>query len=1331
MPIPEISLVAPWPGGKIARVLTPCEQPVPLLGAGISVPCGLPSGGELADWIKQLPEVAAVDFGSLPEPQERNPLWVAQQVVNSDTRLRPVMMRRVAAHLGELEDAATPSAALRSIARTPNHPGLVLTLNYDRLVERAAQDAGREVLPLGVNDIPSLLNDDLANRDEVLRVLHLHGSLNDPPEDLILDAQGYARRADDQNVRLLFAALLAFQNLCITGSSFEEQYLATVLQARRASDARHVIVCDSPVASRIREGQAAITTQAHNVLVCDYPAGEHDVLEAFCERLVTCKELPATGADNIETATPEIDELYIERRFVDVQQLSEIGGEDLEVALAFERVEVLDEEGLRAERRAVVIGPPVGGKSLLLEHLGRSPRAGERGVLVRLRDVRTVIGEASDLVADWIAYGHVVDGGSEVPVDAVADGGVRVHLLLDGLDELPRELRTQVAEAVVRIAEALPEQRLTLSSRPGSALDAFTEPWRKFELLCDQRWRDDLLARVAIDQAELDARLGGLLPAVEPLLRVPFFMRRVLDLLEAEEVPGDGLDVALSLLRRLQAQDDQLQPLGQALTRWLERIALKMSLAGRTSVAIEELRALAEGTELGDPEAVAELLANRALLRESSGRYGFQHRLFGEALVAQYLLSQSPAEWLDVIAPRVGAFAVLREDWIGVADLLLPRSEGWRVAVANRDPRAAARATPVDARPEEREGAARFLWERAQTLDIWIDRRETRGVRTDGEALSGFISIGGLENLMAQVRESLFVGSRFQRGNAVDIVAGARFSDCEALLRRILVDDEDSVVRRIAASGARRLNLTNLSAPIESRATRAADQSEASDLAMVAIALTPRRERVEVAARMLAAGNTEIRDWYVTEEVRPGDQLRWLVARASQGDWEPWWARDHLDDLVRSLTRPTRRQSAQLGFVAALSQANSAPVIDFVRRHRNAVVGLIDALDQHLVETYDIVDLLLAAGSLELTKRGATRHVVEDVAWQEHARAVRAHIPPTEMRPARPAAPQSLEQIMDLEDRERRIALLLATGERLARPAPGASPKTKARLIADLDELWGDQDLRQAIQHREGEATLSAWAAAVLRYGPAVEWALTEARWVQAALCGWLFAPQLRWLSSQTTSELFATALSESDDTRSLADLADLAADDELDPLVETVVGLADDPLPDRLTDRLISRLARARRADLLRVLAGHDVVTASKAQPSLAAAGDLGAQRTQLADLQARLEAGQRIQRREAGWLDAVIDRSLFDPLATMIPIVGARAPDDDRPFDSVLTALEEAAERTDPMAAVALYTSLVEAPPWSGAQFLVYRRDDVLQRQAANEGQRAAATMIRALGL
>ncbi len=560
---PEISSVAPWPSGDLSRVLRPCDRPIPLLGAGVSAGCGLPTGAQLADWIRGLPLVQAVDFSGVSPSEMRNPLTIAQRVVDHDPASRVEMMRALVAHLRGREPTATLTSALAALVRTPNAPRLILTLNYDLLIEKAADQNNRAVETLGVADITALLSDGLQEPGEALRVLHLHGSVEDPPEQLVLDAAAYSERAGDERVRALFRTLLAYYNLCILGSSFEEQYLANVLLASRPRRPRHVIVCDEPIADRIFAGQAQLSSTLHNVLVCDYPRNDHGVLDAFCTELVTCPPEPDVDAPVVARGQAHAEDFYQPRRLIDQSDSPEQTLGDVELALAFGSLETYDEEELRAERRAVIVGDPGSGKTRLCERLAASPRQGERGVLIRLRAVRDTLGEPERLMAEWVHAGEVLDSGGPLAIEHVLSGQTRVHLLLDGLDELPREARQQVATSIVAIGKALPEQRLTLSSRPSAALQALDEDWRGFRLLCDGQWRTGLLARIGLDEHRLSSELGDLYATVEPLTKIPFFLRGLVDLLGEGDAPADALALSLALLRRQLRQDDRLRPLGE------------------------------------------------------------------------------------------------------------------------------------------------------------------------------------------------------------------------------------------------------------------------------------------------------------------------------------------------------------------------------------------------------------------------------------------------------------------------------------------------------------------------------------------------------------------------------------------------------------------------------------------------------------------------------------------------------------------------------------------------------------------------------------------------
>jgi hypothetical protein len=198
-----------------------------------------------------------------------------------------------------------------------------------------------------------------------------------------------------------------------------------------------------------------------------------------------------------------------------------------------------------------------------------------------------------------------------------------------------------------------------------------------------------------------------------------------------------------------------------------------------------------------------------------------------------------------------------------------------------------------------------------------------------------------------------------------------------------------------------------------------------------------------------------------------------------------------------------------------------------------------------------------------------------------------------------------------------------------------------------------------------------------------------------------------------------------------LGHLAEASESEDLPPVVEAIEKLSPGTLDSHSIDRLVQKLRTEQRADLLQRLAEHDPAIAAVARPHLAAAGDLTAQRHELDQLRRTLAAGESIDRDEAAWLSAVRDPSLFDDLVDAYRLAAARRRGDESPRDDPTGPLQTALEQADPHRAISLYESLSAQPPWPGAQFVVDRRDAVLQELVIPVGQQAAARIAASLGL
>jgi len=1323
---PDISIVSPWPSQPLSGLLRPCHRPLILTGAGVSAACGLPTGANLAHWLRNRDFAAGVTFSPLDAiDRGAHPGYVASHILEHDRSLRGHMLQAIAAHITSKQATATVSRVIRAVAASP--VGVVLTLNYDTLTEDAALESGRAAHSLVLDDVPELLNDHLYDPDGDLRVVHLHGIAAEPGS-LVLDHHSYMQQAGDNRVRDLFAALVAHHNLCVLGTQFEEDYLGAVMLARRPSRPRHVIVCDVDLADRVSTERAGLGADRHRWLPCAYPVGAHDVLETFAERLVSCDDLALEGGTLIAVDTLTVDTVYAPRRLIARDEVGRDSEMPTDMQLLFGNLRAHGEEILAQEQLSIVIGSPGSGKTRLLQELSSDTPGDERAVLVRLRDVRELVGEPEPLFHTWLEAGVTLSG-EPVSVPDVLEDRVRLWVLLDGLDEASLDQRATLASAIERLAHAFPQHRFTVTSRPVAALADLSAAWRLFDLLCDDEWRRGFLTANEIDEARFWTALSSAGPELRSLLLIPFFLRGAVRLLETGQAVDDAMQISLTLLEQALQADEHLTLLGGATRRWLTRVAVLQQLTGHVTVGGDALAALAAEQNLGDPAVLTDLLAGRSLLAASAQRWAFTHRLFGEALVAEVLLEGNPGRWLPCVAPEYGGWSAVLDRWKAPLEMALSRSLPWRREVATRDPRFAARATPSHASVEERLAAASLLWRRAIEWDVWIDpgSRDAYTV-TDGVIVGDLMRAGGLETLELEIRGALNAPTRFARGNAVDVLSFVPVADIAAVLAEVLDNDDDSVVRRSAASAARRLELTELADHVIQRAMAPDDESEAGDMASVAMRLSRPESKLAVATVLEEAGNTEVRDHAVLEDAPLSDRVAWLSRRAN-AEWGMSYSLGReLADLIGDAGGDADETLAEeLGYVAALVESRDQRVADFVSSRPGAPQGVVWALQQGDASVWGSARLLIAAGAEALREAGAGENVLNTVvAWQtEHEQAA---LPPEEVEPDARAA-DDLRAAIRLPNRERRLALLRRpVHER--RELDLLTDEDRDALRQTLDEWWGGADLRGAVRVTGTRATIDGWAVVVLNLAPAIDWTLDDERWVQVATCGWLFEPQIEWLMTHSSqARLDRSADSAAGDFKALTELLQIGVNLDPTTVCERLVEIDDADASDPELERAGEALLAAQSSRGLEMLAAKSARWYSALRRHLAAAGDLDSQLAELADLAGRLQAGERSDRFNLGWLEAVGDPRALPKLEAVLIAAGeARDPE---AYPDVTAPVLNAIARLGDASAVELLDRVARDRPYPGAQFLVDDRDRLTQSLLEHSARPAARAIGEALGL
>nr|WP_246345660.1 SIR2 family protein [Conexibacter arvalis] len=1293
-----------------------------MLGAGMSVEAGLPLGKELAAWIRCHELARGLDFSLLGAASE-DPTAVLDVVDDHRAESVPAILDDLRAWLASLCRQAEVPEPLRHLAHVPGR--LVLTLNYDDLLERAAEEEGRPVRSVTREQLPRLIGAGAPLAEDPLHVVHLHGSVRSP-ERFVLDGISYAKVSADEDLAVLFGGL-AFQrrSVCILGTPLAELHLASLFRRYRGPQ-RHVIVCEEQEAEQIRNNSApSLLRQIDGIVPCSFPVGRFGVLAPFCAELVEQgRQAESETAQATRPVAPPVDRLYVARKLLPLGD-----SEDPRIDLALGRISVVDEDEVAAASRALIIDSPGAGKTELLRRYAARSGTDEDTVYVRLRGVRALTGSTEALLTEWLNAADREFG--LVEPSAVVSGAAAVHLLLDALDEQPPSVRRAAALAIDRVARAFPNVRITVTSRPTSALDAFGGEWLRFKLVFDDEWAQTFFSRAGRDRAAFDAVMASARSTVAPLLSSPFFLRRLADMPEPElkvaVARNNALDLVLSLLDKTIVEDPNLANVSTAVAAWMTDVALLMQLGGRRTMPRQALERITRRFDLGEVSVLTDQLVGRALLEESSDEWSFGHRLFADALVAQSLVDRMPSDWLDIIAPVVHSRSAVREDWDAAIAFLCSASADWRAAIAPRDPAVSARTTPVEADQSERRAAVQTLWSRAHERQIWLNERDN--APDDAEIVAKLVGAGGLDDERGAIHAAFHSSSRYDRLNALDVLVRIAPSERIELISHVLRDETDSTLRRNGAAWAERFGLTELADLVIARASAPADESEEADMTSIGLRLTAKADRLAVGRELLARGNTHIRDYLIFEDLPAIEHVRWIRdIRTMREDHTIYGDREKLLELLESLRDLSEDDVLLVAEALALTHASAPEAVTWIGSHRSVAAR---ALVEVLVGGHrwiSIRELLVAAGSEALEQAGCSEEALSWVRRQEASLPTRGRrvTPPNWGEPVADAP--TLADVLEMDDPER-MEVLVDQSQRLTRELSKTSPAVRRQLDAAIEELWGRHDIRDAVVVNDSGASISFWASVVLTYGHALELQLTAERWVQVASCGWLLRTQIGWLATQADQGRFDTAVDGATTARTFADLFAIAAEADVD--ADHLVARASDvaSLDGIEGTRLLQALADARRPEALRTLQARFPDRVDEVTPLLAAAGDIAAQRAALRALIARFERGEQVDSHDALWLEAVRDPSLVDVLTETV-IAGHQRVARNHPFDAEATALA-ALERIGGGEALDSLDQIVETRPWPGAQWLYHNRDRVLQRELTAAAAAPATDRLHRLDL
>lgn len=543
--------------------------------------------------------------------------------------------------------------------------------------------------------------------------------------------------------------------------------------------------------------------------------------------------------------------------------------------------------------RLLLVAGPGYGKSRELREI--AARADRPALYLRLGSVTPPPhGVPADVAfRSWMATASAVQGNPSPRLTQTRLRDESFVLLLDGLDEVAATLRPDVVAVLRAVVAAYPQHRWVIATRPVAEVGDFTDDFDHRTFAPDPSWVSRYAAGRGLDPASVVEYLSAT-PGVADLMEIPVFAVSVVDELAAGyEPPQTALELVLRLAD-VRVQRD-LRPLArpEALTSWLDRLALALELQGETAIDVAALAAtdLHAGLHLvPTPRFIGEL-ALRSLVTDAAGVVAFPANVVQEARAARAVLQAGGAGQallqshvlirLPAIGPDGAAVTGVRPGWLNTLELLLGAAEpSWRALVAQYDPVLAARATPSDAPEQERHEAVTTLWTTYLQRRVWLSRGASGDERDDAGALRRLMAAGPPPTFVDELTAALNDPERTVRANAL-LVLAAVLPD-STLHKHVTgaITDPEPVVRRQAASVAVEHGFRGLSDLLARQAAADTDELARQTLGEFAIALADSNVRAVELARTMPTDVAE-RAWHEVARRVPRETLLGLVAGPS------------------------------------------------------------------------------------------------------------------------------------------------------------------------------------------------------------------------------------------------------------------------------------------------------------------------------------------------------------------------------------------------------------------------------------------------------------------
>lgn len=799
---------------------------VPLVGSGLTIEAGAPSGPALA-----LELARRADRSDLAE----HDLFDVADALEAE-RTTGWVQRAVAEIVGGTSLRATP--ALAALARCPSR--LIATTNYDHGVQLGIEAAGLVPRTFTWADFDEALS---PPSDGTVHVIHLHGVASEPSSIVLTEKSYEAATVSDQlqhalkTVASSYRLLLLGQSLSEREGDLREAFAWAVNTWDGPPDHRLLLRADA-----IRPGFIKDLLDAGIVVVgAEDSTGDYDFVRKACRLL--------GGSAGLRSDRPMTPLSAVDRDPVHVPMVaapaSEVETETDRIVYtygpAFGRP--LNTLTDLDAGRILVIGRPGHGKTQALMHMSVVTHFGV------FRSLATVVppaeGEDGDMVfVNWMRDARAL--GPDTPT-FTADG-LRADswtICLDGFDEVPFDLQPRVAAFIEQLSLEHPQHRWVVSTRPlPNVADRFSA-FEAVHLLCGLGWQHEYGEKRGFAAGKLDEAFRGL-GNVSDLMRVPLYVAAGYDALDRDEpLPQTPLEL-LSLLADKGFEQDipRLRLDIPSTRRWLQRLALAMRSTGRAEVERAEVMSdtLFEGLAIDPHPGIVDRLVVRTLLAESGSdvRFPAEHLLDARAANALVGLGpEAPDLMVGTGLVEVDGERTVLPSWRYLLSLLCAAKPDLLGIVGSYDELIGPSTLASTAPERERTSAIRTIWAWYCDRRVWIPRTEESHLRSDEEIVKSLGAGGIASDLVKEIAADAQHDEHTRRGNAVAmLLALGQEGALRPLLAR-LIQDSNAVVRRRATAAAVDLKLEELVPVMQEQLHHEGDNLASEALATAIVSLAP------------------------------------------------------------------------------------------------------------------------------------------------------------------------------------------------------------------------------------------------------------------------------------------------------------------------------------------------------------------------------------------------------------------------------------------------------------------------------------------------------------